>query len=184
MRKYLVFLLLSCFAISCTQQENINDLIKKAEQGDVEAQFNLGYYYHSGEGVEKSEKKALYWWQKAAKQGHANSQYNLGVNYGKGYGVEQSYKKAIYWWQKAAEQGHAEAQFNLGVVHEKGYGVEQSYEKAIHWYTKAAEQGFVRAQNNLGLVIMMEMAWNNPIPTQYIGLLKLWNKDLQSLNII
>jgi len=148
MRKYLVFLLLSCFAISCTQQENINDLIKKAEQGDVEAQYNLGYYYHSGEGVEQSEKKALYWWQKAAKQGHANSQ------------------------------------FNLGVVHEKGYGVEQSYEKAIHWYTKAAEQGFVRAQNNLGLVIMMEMAWNNPIPTQYIGLLKLWNKDLQSLNII
>ena len=148
MRKYLVFLLLSCFAISCTQQENINDLIKKAEQGDVEAQYNLGYYYHSGEGVEQSEKKALYWWQKAAKQGHANSQYNLGVNYG------------------------------------KGYGVEQSYEKAIHWYTKAAEQGFVRAQNNLGLVIMMEMAWNNPIPTQYIGLLKLWNKDLQSLNII
>ena len=148
MRKYLVFLLLSCFAISCTQQENINDLIKKAEQGDVEAQYNLGYYYHSGEGVEQSEKKALYWWQKAAKQGHANSQYNLGVNYGKGYGVEQSYKKAIYWWQKAAEQGHAEA------------------------------------QNNLGLVIMMEMAWNNPIPTQYIGLLKLWNKDLQSLNII
>ena len=148
MRKYLVFLLLSCFAISCTQQENINDLIKKAEQGDVEAQYNLGYYYHSGEGVEQSEKKALYWWQKAAKQGHANSQYNLGVNYGKGYGVEQSYKKAIYWWQKAAEQGHAEAQYNLG------------------------------------LVIMMEMAWNNPIPTQYIGLLKLWNKDLQSLNII
>jgi|GEM_PF-1389605 len=57
MRKYLVFLLLSCFTISCTQQENINNLIKKAEQGDVEAQFNLGYYYHSGEGVEQSEKK-------------------------------------------------------------------------------------------------------------------------------
>ena len=57
MRKYLVFLLLSCFTISCTQQENINDLIKKAEQGDVEAQYNLGYYYHSGEGVEQSEKK-------------------------------------------------------------------------------------------------------------------------------
>ena len=39
MRKYLAFLLLSCFTISCTQQENINDLIKKAEQGDVEAQY-------------------------------------------------------------------------------------------------------------------------------------------------
>ena len=95
MRKYFVFLLLSCFAISCTQQENINDLIKKAEQGDVEAQFNLGYYYHSGEGVEQSEKKALYWWQKAAEQGHAEAQFNLGVVHEKGYGVEQSDEKAI-----------------------------------------------------------------------------------------
>ena len=117
MRKYLVFLLLSCFTISCTQQENINNLIKKAEQGDVEAQFNLGYYYHSGEGVEQSEKKALYWWQKAAEQGHAEAQFNLGVVHEKGYGVEQSYEKAIHWYTKAAEQGNTNAQNNFDATY-------------------------------------------------------------------
>ena len=116
MRKYLVFLLLLCFAISCTQQENINDLIKKAEQGDVEAQYNLGYYYHSGEGVEQSEKKALYWWQKAAEQGHAEAQFNLGVVHEKGYGVEQSYEKAIYWFRKACENFNDDACKNLNRI--------------------------------------------------------------------
>lgn len=116
MRKYLVFLLLSCFTISCTQQENINDLIKKAEQGDVEAQYNLGYYYHSGEGVEQSEKKALYWWQKAAEQGHAEAQFNLGVVHEKGYGVEQSYEKAIYWFRKACENFNDDACKNLNRI--------------------------------------------------------------------
>ncbi len=116
MRKYLVFLLLSCFTISCTQQENINDLIKKAEQGDVEAQYNLGYYYHSGEGVEQSEKRALYWWQKAAEQGHAEAQFNLGVVHEKGYGVEQSYEKAIYWFRKACENFNDDACKNLNRI--------------------------------------------------------------------
>ena len=116
MRKYLVFLLLSCFTISCTQQENINDLIKKAEQGDIEAQFNLGYYYHSGEGVEKSEKKALYWWQKAAEQGHAEAQYNLGYCYYNGKGIELSKSKATYWFIKACENSNDKACYALNKI--------------------------------------------------------------------
>ena len=77
MRKYLVFLLLSCFAISCTQQENINDLIKKAEQGDVEAQFNLGYYYYNGKGIELSKSKATYWFIKACENSNDKACYAL-----------------------------------------------------------------------------------------------------------
>ena len=50
-----------------------------AEQGDVDAQFNLGYMYNNGEGVPENDKTAVKWYTKAAEQGHASAQTNLGV---------------------------------------------------------------------------------------------------------
>ena len=38
---------------------------KSAEQGDAEAQYNLGVAYYNGEGVEQSHSKAVYWLRKA-----------------------------------------------------------------------------------------------------------------------
>ena len=43
---------------------------KAADQGHVNAQFNLGVKYVNGQGVPKSDKEALKWYQKAANQGH------------------------------------------------------------------------------------------------------------------
>ena len=50
----------------------------KAEAGDAKAQFNLGYMYAKGQGVEKDFKEAVKWFQKAADQGYAHAQDNLG----------------------------------------------------------------------------------------------------------
>ena len=41
-----------------------------AEQGDAEAQYNLGVSYGQGEGVEENEELAVVWCAKAATQGH------------------------------------------------------------------------------------------------------------------
>lgn len=49
--------------------DNIDELIKKAEQGDIEAQDELGYMYEHGEGVEQDYAKAIQWYEKAAAQG-------------------------------------------------------------------------------------------------------------------
>ena len=123
-----------------------------AEQGDMEAQFNLGRMYYNGEGTEVNYEKALYWWEKAAEQGDVRAQYNVGYMYYNGEGTEVNYEKALYWWEKAAEQGDAEAQFNLGRMYCQGEGTEVNYEKALYWWEKAAEQGDVRAQFNVGLI--------------------------------
>ncbi|WP_054600519.1 tetratricopeptide repeat protein [Neisseria sp. 74A18] len=132
-------------------ENEINQLKQLAEQGDVEAQFNLGGLYHQGLGVEQSDSKAAEWYGKAAEQGHVKAQFNLGVCYDQGLGVEQSDSKAAEWYEKAAEQGHVKAQFNLGLCYDQGLGVEQSDSKAAEWYGKAAEQGDVDAQFNLGV---------------------------------
>ena len=42
---------------------------KAAEQGDAAAQYNLGWMYRFGKGVQQNYSKAVKWYRKAAEQG-------------------------------------------------------------------------------------------------------------------
>ena len=75
-----------------------------AEQGDAEAQFNLGLMYYKGRGVPQDYAEAVKWYRKAAEQGVAEAQYNLGFMYNNGQGIPQDYAEAARWYLKAAEQ--------------------------------------------------------------------------------
>ncbi|WP_244060843.1 tetratricopeptide repeat protein, partial [Aeromonas caviae] len=54
---------------------------KAAEQGNAEAQFNLGVMYATGQGVPQDIQQVVTWLRKAAEQGNAEAQFNLGVMY-------------------------------------------------------------------------------------------------------
>ena len=45
-----------------------------AEQGDADAQFNLGFAYATGEGVPQDDAEAVRWFRLAAEQGNALAQ--------------------------------------------------------------------------------------------------------------
>ena len=108
-----------------------------AEQGDAQAQSNLGGMYMAGQGVPQDEQAAVQWWRKAAAQGDAAAQYNLGVSYQDGRGVPQDSKEAVQWWRKAAAQGDGQAQVDLGVMYVKGQGVPQDVIRAFMWFSVA-----------------------------------------------
>ena len=55
-----------------------------AEQGNAQAQYNLGLMYRNGRGVPENDKTAVKWFTLAAEQGNASAQYNLGVMYARG----------------------------------------------------------------------------------------------------
>jgi TPR repeat protein len=103
----------------------------KADQGDADAQFNLGVMYAKGQGVVKDEVEAVKWFRKAADQGNAEAQSNLGVMYAKGEGVVKDEVEAVKWFRKAADQGDADAQYNLGVMYAKGQGVVKDEVEAV-----------------------------------------------------
>ena len=65
-----------------------------AEQGNADAQFELGSMYDRGKGVPKDYKEAVKWYRLAAEQGKAPAQYNMGVLYDNGEGVPKDYKEA------------------------------------------------------------------------------------------
>ena len=46
---------------------------KAAEQGDADAQNNLGLCYERGQGVPEDYEEAVKWYRKAAAQGHAGA---------------------------------------------------------------------------------------------------------------
>ena len=51
----------------------MEELIKQAEDGNVEAQFQLGLAYYNGDGLKQNTSKAYYWFQKAMEQGNAEA---------------------------------------------------------------------------------------------------------------
>ena len=64
-----------------------------AEQGDDEAQFNLGLIFHQGLGLFlQNHKKAVKWYGLSAEQGNTGAQSNLGYIYDLGYGLTQNDK--------------------------------------------------------------------------------------------
>ena len=74
---------------------DIQALIKNAEGGNPEAQFNLGVAYGKGEGVPKDYAESMKWYRKVAEQGLAEAQYNLGVTYYNGQGASKDYVESM-----------------------------------------------------------------------------------------
>ena len=64
--------------------------LKAAEQGMLDAQYNLGVMYSNGQGVPQDYKQAAAWYLAASEQGAVDAQHNLGVLYEKGLGVTKN----------------------------------------------------------------------------------------------
>ena len=151
MKKEILALLVVVACWGSTLQANdwknapISEVQKAAEQGDVDAQFNLGVMYEQGKGVAQDDKQAVAWFRKAAEQGNVYAQYMLGAMYFHGRGGAQDDKQAVAWTRKAAEQGDAAAQYLLGAMYFHGRGVAQDYKLAYVWSSVSAANGDVAA---------------------------------------
>ncbi len=127
------------------ESEEVAEWRRSAKRGDADAQFNLGWSYVNGTGVNKNVSTGIKWLRKAADQGHSVAQNNLGWCHQNGVGVNKDMGEAVRWYYLAAGQGLAIAQNNLGWCYENGVGVEANMPAAIDCYHKAAEQGDANA---------------------------------------
>jgi hypothetical protein len=113
----------------------------RAEQGDAEAQLQLGMRYAGGDGVIQNDKEAAKWFALAAKQGLAEAQYQYGLALLHGRGVVQDYRSAFNWIEKPAQRGYARAQYSLGELYRYGTGTAVDKARAYLWFNLAAAQG-------------------------------------------
>jgi len=81
-----------------------------AEEGDADAQYNIGWMYLNGYGLRVNDSLALDWWEKASAAGHADADFSIGMLYSLGEGdVPKDESKAIDYYLLAAKQRHEDA---------------------------------------------------------------------------
>ncbi len=151
---------------------SISELQQKANEGDAQAQFNLGCCYATNTDIEKNNHLAFEWIQKAAEQGLVDAQLFLGLSYSIerliqndenkdiliGYWTEgksfkpqwlfalkpnESASLSFKWFQEASIQNCIDAQYWLAFLYYEGVGTKQDYQQAFEWFKKSADQGFV-----------------------------------------
>ena len=94
------------------------ELCRKADAGDVNAQLDAGYMYLYGVDGEKVDYgKALHYYTLAAQQKNAAALNNLGSLYFNGLGTPVNYKKAIQYFDEATQLGSNDAAVNLAIIY-------------------------------------------------------------------
>eukprot|EP01104_Vermistella_antarctica_P008109 TRINITY_DN2028_c1_g2_i2.p2 TRINITY_DN2028_c1_g2~~TRINITY_DN2028_c1_g2_i2.p2 ORF type:complete len:161 (+),score=8.09 TRINITY_DN2028_c1_g2_i2:3-485(+) len=142
---------------------------KSAEQGNAEAQFQLGQLLinnleQSGETIRADTVEAMEvvkWQRKSAEQGHKGGEYALGVCLKNGDGVAKDPTEAMVWFRKSADQGVAEAQYHVAVLlidklEQSGETIRADTVEAmevVKWQRKSAEQGHKGGEYALGVCL-------------------------------
>ncbi|MGH8381383.1 tetratricopeptide repeat protein [Pseudomonas sp.] len=80
-----------------------------AQDGDAQAQYELGEFYYEGTNTPRDLKQALSYFEQASLQGHAQAQYRLGTMFFKGEGVAANNIQAYIVLKMAAVNGAEEA---------------------------------------------------------------------------
>lgn len=136
--------------------EELQQLIEKSKQGDVEAMVNVAECYNHGWFVEKDDRKANEYYRMAAERGHAESEFMLGLAYLDGIGIGKDMSMAVRYIQRSADKGVVNAQYVLGTLYQMDEARQYlKVGKAFDYFEKAAKKGHAKAQIELGDIYIM-----------------------------
>lgn len=126
---------ITCIAenTNVTNHENVSDLIKKADNNDVNAQYRLGVIYTEGIGVPKNADEGIKWFKKAASNFSSLAAFNLGLIYERGLGVPKNIKTAFKWYSDSALLGYGDAQLKISMMYADGEGTKKDLINAYAW---------------------------------------------------
>ncbi len=130
------------------QNQYINNILERAQQGDIKAQYEYAVLYDTylhKKGEVKGE-KVNQWLYNAAIDGIPDAQYRLGKNiyFGKSCKVEK--QKGLDWIINAAQIGNPKAQFLAYQMLQNKTIKDSSNNSSIYWLTQAANNGLEVAQ--------------------------------------
>jgi TPR repeat protein len=166
----------------------VSELRPLAEQGNAEAQFNLGSLYYQGWGVPQDYREAAQWLRKAAEQNYGFAQATLGTIYAEGVQgvIEKDNPQALMWFILAAAQGDTEAmEFRDSLAMKMTpkqiteaqklaleFKSQDAYMKLLRELKPLAEKGDATAQFKVGLIYYKGQG----VPSDYLESLNWFNK--------
>jgi tetratricopeptide (TPR) repeat protein len=110
-------------------------LTKAAELGDIEAQYKLATLYDDGLGVDKDEKKEIYYLEEAAIRGHPDARYNLGWHEEENMRIDRAMKHFII----AAKLGDDGALERVKNGFMDGYASKEDYATSLRGHQAAVD---------------------------------------------
>jgi len=155
MKSNLKSLLLFTLIASVGFATDLSEILKNAEAGDANAQYEMYRIYFTGDGVNKNIPESINWLQKAAKQGLSKAELSLARRYINGDGLQKDNAKVVKWLTKAAEHDNAEALFGLALDYGMGLqGLQTDLQKSYQYMLKSASLGCSNAELYLGNMYM------------------------------
>jgi TPR repeat protein len=122
-----------------------------AEQGHVEAQWELSGKYRWGNLLPLNIKQANFWLERAAEGGYGEAQHHLAWYFETGqYDYRVDHDAAKMWYQRAFDQEHPETLYMFAV---KQFSDGKPAEEAVRLLRKAADKGFKQAEEVLRLYV-------------------------------
>ena len=125
-------------------REEWDQLKAKAQAGDAEAQWELGYCLEEGVYDPKGlvlarpdARAAVRWFRESADAGYDSGQIALGVCLSAGRGVRRDEAEALCWFKRALRQNNPCARNNIACV----YRDQGNNRRAMFWYERAAACG-------------------------------------------
>lgn len=101
--------LLLCCALLSGCSTSTYTILKRAQQGDPQAQYEYGRRLLTGQHTKPDPVFAYQWFAVAAGQGHPKAQAALGACYQRGLGTPRNEKLAFKWYNEAAVQNEEHA---------------------------------------------------------------------------
>jgi TPR repeat protein len=111
-----------------TEEEKIEEIMKRVEANDAGAISVVGNYYHHGRaGLQQDRKKAMEMYVRAGQLGCSKAHSHLGMLYHEGGDM----KKAKFHFEAAAMAGNEGARYNLGIMEYNNGNMEQAIKHCI-----------------------------------------------------
>jgi TPR repeat protein len=144
-----------------TIENDLRELIQKAQDGDVVSQYEVALKYNFGIGVNLDYNKAFEWYEKFASKGNAQSQFGLSLCYANGWGTTVNVVKAYQHLQLSASKGVPQAEFMLSLYYFDGLSNKsitlkkdlsessRLYDKSFQSIQNLAQQGDIISQSLL-----------------------------------
>lgn len=128
-------------------------LQRKAQEGDAEAQLDVGSWLEDGltdsNGsvlARRDARAAVRWYRLSATAGHSFAQINLGNCLSTGSGVRRDDAEALRWYKRALRQGNNTAANNIATVY-RDHGDNR---RTVFWYRRAVACGDADALVEIG----------------------------------
>ena len=134
----------------------LNWLSLAAEQGYVEAQYDLASALDQRNADTQDIKNLFRLYKLAAEQDHYDAIYNLANCYNSGRGTNVNYREALRLYLMCYTQDgidhyrKVDIMLNIADIYKNGIDSSTNLKKALHWYRLAANKGSDKAKYHIG----------------------------------